>query len=208
MPTPRKPKHICIIRPDIWTDAAFNELSCQAKLLWLGLAGFLDCEGRALFDPHHIAGEIFPGQSVPVHDLFEELQIMDLIALYEVDGQTYIQMADFPRRQRKDRRRLSRLPDRDGNIASNQGRAAVGATPATTRDRNGTRPEGKAHGGFPGIAQPRAQGGTIPADPTDITRRRRHPIGANRAGGGAGTETPPGNATAMSGSVARRRVPA
>lgn len=125
----RNPKHICVIRPGIWADESFNELSCRAKLLWLGLAGFLDCEGRGVYDPNRIVAEIFPGQAVAIQDLFEELRAAGMIEFYALEGVTYVQMLDFGRHQRRDRRRVSRLPDRDGKVADRVNEAKKESAP-------------------------------------------------------------------------------
>lgn len=122
----RGPRHICIVRPEIWSDARFKELSWNAKLLWLGLPGFLDCAGRGEFDVARFAAMVFNDalDGEDVRGLFEELEIVELIEVYGVDGVDYVQICDFGRHQRVDRRRGSRLPDREGVIAPRPARKA------------------------------------------------------------------------------------
>lgn len=108
----RRPRHICMIRPGIWADESFNQLSCRARLLWLGLAGFLDCEGRGVYEPARLAGEVFGEDVADYGALFAELRDRGMIELYAVAEVTYMQITDFARHQRVDRRRVSRLPAR------------------------------------------------------------------------------------------------
>lgn len=158
-------KHICIIRPDIWSDADFTRLSCRARLLWLGLAGFVDCRGRAVFDPGHLVGQIFPGQAVPVDEIFAELRDRDLVTLYEVQGVTYIQMNGFARHQRVDRRRASRLPDRDGTVAAQSvaRNTGPGSTPSTATPPTTARAKARNVSILTGERLTRGRRSTLPA---------------------------------------------
>lgn len=98
------------IKPDFWTDERVVELSPWARLLFIGLWNFADDDGRMVYSPKRIKMQIFPADSVECSELFDELRRDELVEVYEVDGKEFLQITNFSKHQKIDRRSASKHP--------------------------------------------------------------------------------------------------
>lgn len=106
------------IKPDFWTDEKVVELSFPARLLFIGLWNFVDDEGRIQFSPKKLKMLIFPADSVEISELLGEIRRESLITVYEVDGVQYLQVNNFGKHQKVDKRSPSKLPAIDGTFSN------------------------------------------------------------------------------------------
>lgn len=98
------------VKPEIWTDDKFVELSAFARLLFMGLWNFADDEGRMTYSPKSIKLRILPADSVDVSELLGEIRGKSMIDIYVIDGQEYLQIINFAKHQKIDKRTPSKLP--------------------------------------------------------------------------------------------------
>lgn len=98
------------IKPDFWTDEKIVELSFQARLLFIGLWNFADDDGRMVYSPKRIKMQIFPSDSLDVSELIGEIQRNSMVVTYAFEGAEYLQILNFAKHQKIDRRNPSRLP--------------------------------------------------------------------------------------------------
>ncbi len=98
------------IKPDFWTDEKVVELSPYARLLFIGLWNFADDDGRMECSPRRIKMQILPADSAEVPRLLYELESLDLVRRYTVEGIEYLQVNGFGKHQKVDRRSASKYP--------------------------------------------------------------------------------------------------
>lgn len=105
------------IKPEFWTDERIVELSAFARLLFIGLWNFCDDEGRMVYSPKRIKLQIFPADNVDISELFGELrgnsaELFDkpLIEVYGIGNTQYLQICNFSKHQKIDKRTASKLP--------------------------------------------------------------------------------------------------
>jgi hypothetical protein len=106
------------VKPEFWTSEDVSECSVAARLLFIGLWNFCDDGGRMPFSPRTIKMRIFPGDDVAtdaVSRMLEELAVNRLIAIYEVEGKKYFEIAGWDEDQKIDRPTYQ-YPDRNGVI--------------------------------------------------------------------------------------------
>jgi len=87
----------------------------SARLLYTWLLPHLDIEGRFSADPHIVKGYVVPRLKMTPRKITEYLEDMaknDLIVLYEVDGDKFLQLKKFKNFQllREDRESKSQIP--------------------------------------------------------------------------------------------------
>lgn len=98
------------IKPDFWTDEKAVELSAFARLLFIGLWNFADDEGRMVYSQKKIKMQIFPSDSIDISELFGEIRREKMIDIYVVDNIEYLQVINFAKHQKIDKRTASKLP--------------------------------------------------------------------------------------------------
>lgn len=98
------------IKPDFWTDEKIVELSDTASLLFIGLWNFADDSGRMEYSPVRIKLQILPTRDVDCVSLLTELATVKLVRIYEVDGKKYLQVNNFDKHQKIDKRSPSKFP--------------------------------------------------------------------------------------------------
>lgn len=108
------------IKPELWSDEKFVELSPWARLLFVGLWNFADDEGRMEYSDKRLKMQIFPGDQVQVSRLVEELKRIRIVQLYSVDGRSYLALPNFKKHQRVNRPNPSRLPAPDDSLSSQE----------------------------------------------------------------------------------------
>ena len=88
------------IKPDLWTDEDFVELSPFARLLWLGLWNFSCDNGHVSDKPKQIKMRVLPTDDVNCAELLREIEAQGLIE--RADG--WIYTPNLTRHQKPDRR--------------------------------------------------------------------------------------------------------
>lgn len=108
------------VKPSFFTDETLAEVSRDARLLAIALFTQADCKGRMEDRPRTIKLGAFPWDDVDVDALLDELQAIDFICRYKVDGRAYLQIRTFEKHQRltgKEAMTDSELPGQhSGNI--------------------------------------------------------------------------------------------
>lgn len=99
------------IKPDFWTDEKVVELSAFARLLFIGLWNFADDDGRMQYSPKKIKMQIFPADALDISELFGEIRGNSLINIYVVDNVEYLEIVNFSKHQKIDKRAASKLPN-------------------------------------------------------------------------------------------------
>jgi hypothetical protein len=98
------------VKPDFWTDEKVVELSSWARLLFIGLWNFADDEGRMVLSPKRIKMQIFPADNLDISELFGELRRNSMITIYSVENIEYLQVNNFQKHQKIDKRTASKHP--------------------------------------------------------------------------------------------------
>ena len=108
------------IKPDIWTDEHFVELSPLARLLFIGLWNFADDDGRMEYSPTRIKLQILPADSCDISELLGEIRGKHRVVVYEVDGKEYLQVVNFTKHQKVDKRTPSKYPEQQAKPAESR----------------------------------------------------------------------------------------
>lgn len=98
------------IKPETWTDEKMVEMSPLARLLFIGLWNFADDDGRMVYSPTRIKLQIIPADSCDISALLGEIRGKLLIQVYAVDGIEYLQIVNFSKHQKVDKRTASKYP--------------------------------------------------------------------------------------------------
>ena len=87
------------IKPGFFKNDTLAELDFAGRLLFIGLWGIADRDGRLEDRPKKIKAEIFPYDDVDVDSFLGELAKRNFIIRYEADGGRYIQIVNFDKHQ-------------------------------------------------------------------------------------------------------------
>ena len=87
------------IKPGFFTNEVLAELPFESRLLFIGLWTIADRAGRFHDRPKRIKMQVFPGDSVDVNELLEQLAKAGFVWRYEVDGERYCQIVNWDRHQ-------------------------------------------------------------------------------------------------------------
>jgi len=98
------------LKPEFWTDEKVVSISPLARLLFMGLWNFADDEGRMVYSPVRIKLQILPSDSADISELLGEIRGKDMVKVYEVDGIEYLQILNFGKHQKVDKRTPSKHP--------------------------------------------------------------------------------------------------
>lgn len=103
-----------MIDPTFWTDEKLGTLTALTRLLFMGLISNADDEGRLPGHPALVKSQIFPYDVditvQNVSDWLKNLAELDMIQVYSVKGQTYIQINNFLKYQSINRPTPSNYP--------------------------------------------------------------------------------------------------
>lgn len=98
------------VKPEFWTDEKVVELSYPARLLFIGLWNFCDDDGRMVYSPKRIKMQIFPADNLDISELFGELRGASLVHVYSIENTEYLQIRNFNKHQKVDKRTASKHP--------------------------------------------------------------------------------------------------
>lgn len=87
------------IKPGFFKNDTLAELDFAGRLLFIGLWGIADREGRLEDRPKKIKAEIFPYDDVNVDSFLGELDRLGFILRYEAGEARYIQIVNFDKHQ-------------------------------------------------------------------------------------------------------------
>jgi len=101
-----------LLHPGFFKNEQLATLPFAARLLYAGLWGVADREGRLEDRPPRLKVELFPYDDIDVHALLDELACAGFIRRYEVDGWRLIYLPTFRQHQKPHlREQASKLPD-------------------------------------------------------------------------------------------------
>jgi hypothetical protein len=81
------------VKPEFWSSEQVMSCTPLARLLFIGIWNFCDDGGNHPLSPRTIKALVFPGDDITVESvdrLLSELSSSNLIALYSVEGKTYL----------------------------------------------------------------------------------------------------------------------
>ena len=114
------------IKPAFFKNEDLAECSFESRLLFIGLWGLADKEGRLEDRPRRIKVEIFPYEEVNVDNLLDELE--GFVMRYNINGCKYIQVLNFQKHQNPHcKEQASTIPAPDTSMTS----TAVSLNPLT-----------------------------------------------------------------------------
>lgn len=87
------------IKPGFFRNADLVELPVETRLLFIGLWGLADREGRMDDRPKQIKMEVYPADSFDVDAMLEQLHVAGFIERYAVNKIKYIQIVNFTKHQ-------------------------------------------------------------------------------------------------------------
>ncbi len=90
------------VKPEFWVDDKVVELDPWARLLFIGMWNFADDQGYIDFSPKRIKMQVFPGDTVDVVPLIDELLKQGLIRSYMSPIGPVLHVANWARHQRVD----------------------------------------------------------------------------------------------------------
>jgi hypothetical protein len=118
------------VKPEFWSDEKVMDVSFPSRLLFIGLWNFCDREGRMVYSPKRIKAQIFPGDTVEIVPLIEELQAVGLVTVYECSNAKILSVPNFGKHQIVNNREpVSLLPA-----------SAVVTTVGEVHDKDSTEP--------------------------------------------------------------------
>ena len=102
-----------MIDPGIWTSEQVNNLSRDARLLFIGLFSNADDKGRLKGSTRYLKAIIFPYDNLDVDEIkswLDEIISQQLVIQYNVNGDDYITLPNFLKHQTINRPSESKLP--------------------------------------------------------------------------------------------------
>lgn len=103
------------VKPELFESETLARLSRDSRLTFIGLFTLADDLGRLRYLPKKIAGELFPHDEdvthVEIDKWVAELESVDCVRLYEIDGKTYLYLPEWKKHQKIDRPSQSRIPE-------------------------------------------------------------------------------------------------
>ncbi len=154
---------ISTIKPSIWTDERFIDLSRDARLLCVGMISNADDDGRLVASGPALIGAIYPHDGdvsvKQVERWRDEIARTGMITLYRVGRAVYATFPNWTKHQyiqKKTRSTLPVPPDPDGSSSGSDYRTESGSgsgsppgpSPVPTRARYGSGSgEGKKNDG-------------------------------------------------------------
>lgn len=104
------------IKPEFWESESLGKVSRDARLLFIGLFSCCDDVGRARASSRLLASRLFPYDEDAFKRLpawISELEKQGCIRLYQVDGESYLDIPKWQNHQKIDKPSASKLPSFD-----------------------------------------------------------------------------------------------
>ncbi|MGY6643803.1 MAG: hypothetical protein ACXIVD_01160 [Salinarimonas sp.] len=113
------------IHPGLFTDEAFMSISATARVFLMGIWCQADDRGVFEWKPITLKARLFPADAVDTESLLSELENVDVIKRFEVNGRAYGVVRNFGKYQRpRDPKAVHPLPDALFGYAATDGTAS------------------------------------------------------------------------------------
>ncbi len=99
------------IKPSFYKNEKLAELPLSARMLFVGLWGLADREGRLEYRPKYIKAEIFPYDDFNIVELLNALSDAGFIFVYGAEDLQFIQVVNFSKHQRINGKEASEKSD-------------------------------------------------------------------------------------------------
>ena len=121
------------IKPGFFKNEELADLPPLTRILFAGLWGMADREGRLEDRPKRIKAEVLPYDDCSVDDALDQLAAKRFLLRYRVDGHGYVQINNFLKHQQPHyKEAASEIPPPDGHRDSEY---PGGAIPRETREQ-------------------------------------------------------------------------
>lgn len=101
------------IKPEFWESENLGNVSREARLLFIGLFSSCDDHGRTRASSRILASRLFPYDDDALKLLpkwLKELESKNCVRIYEVEGETYLDIPKWLNHQKIDKPSASKLP--------------------------------------------------------------------------------------------------
>lgn len=151
-----------MVKPEFWTDSKVVRVSRDARLLFIGLWNFADCDaGHVEADPFGLKMKIFPADDVHVEELLGELIHIGLVEELHSNVGEFLLVPGLRTHQKTDTRWASRCKvcqaQKEGSLELTETHASSGEfgrvsenspeLPDTHRNSTNLAPVGEGRGG-------------------------------------------------------------
>lgn len=112
------------IKPEFWESESLGRVSREARLLFIGLFSCCDDQGRARASSRLLASRLYPYDDDAFKKLpawIAELQKEGCIRIYQVDGESYLDIPKWLNHQKIDKPSASKLPQFDESREDSRG---------------------------------------------------------------------------------------
>lgn len=102
------------LKPTIWTDSGFINLSRDARLLLIGMISHADDDGRLVGSASALIGSVFPHDDVTpkqVEKWRDEIAASGIAVVYTSGRGTYVALPNWRKHQRIQKSMQSTLPE-------------------------------------------------------------------------------------------------
>lgn len=141
-----------MVKPEFWTDSKVVRVSRDARLLFIGLWNFADCDaGHAEADPFALKMKIFPADNLDIDKLLEELIGIGLVERHQSNVGEFLLVPGLRSHQKTDSRWTPRCrvckAEKEGSLQLIQTHASSGEFTETPRNSTNLAPVGEGRGG-------------------------------------------------------------
>lgn len=96
------PPRIRTIKPDVWRDADFNDVSIESRLIFLALISNADDEGRLSGSDKMMNSIVFPTDAIPMKRFsrwLDSLEDRGMVRRYNVATRPFVDIPNFTKHQ-------------------------------------------------------------------------------------------------------------
>ena len=141
-----------MVKPEFWTDSKVVRVSRDARLFFIGLWNFADCDaGHVEADPFALKMKIFPADDVKVSVLIDELQQIGLIDVQQSSVGEFILIPGLRSHQKTDSRWTPRCrvckAEKEGSLKLTETHVSSGEFTETHPNSSNLTPVGEGRGG-------------------------------------------------------------
>ncbi len=112
------------IKPEIWQDPKIGTLSHGGRLTYIGLITQADDDGRLEYHPRMLRSRLFLWDDDVTDDTVDgwvaEVEATGMIRRYSRNGNTYVDIPNYPKHQKIDKPTPSSIPPFDESSGSPQ----------------------------------------------------------------------------------------
>lgn len=134
------------IKPEFWESETLGKVSREARLLFVGLFSCCDDSGRTRGNSRLLASRLYPYDEDALRLLpgwLAELQAAKCVRVYEVEGETFLDIPNWLKHQKIDKPSPSKFPEFRGEFANVLEDSRKIALEQGTGNREGEQGKGK-----------------------------------------------------------------